>query len=101
MHFDFAGCCVGRLDECKVGLWACFGRDEKPGAVGFEVEGRAGFPDAGLEVGVLGSDVDFDGSCSCVACLDVAEIGETVSIGTESCGQPKFKEWQLRRERLI
>lgn len=50
MNFNFAGCCVGRLDECKIGLWAGFGGDEKPGAVGFEAEGGARFPDAGLEV---------------------------------------------------
>lgn len=45
--------------------------------------------------------MDFDGSCSSVACLDVAEIGETISIRTESGDQPKFKECQLRKERLF
>jgi hypothetical protein len=50
MHFDFAGSCVGRLDECKIGLWPGFGGDEKPGAVSFEAEGRARFPDACLEM---------------------------------------------------
>ena len=59
---DCAGSCVGRLDECKIGLWACFGWDEKPGAVGFEAEFCARFLDAGLEMRIWGGDVDFDGS---------------------------------------
>ncbi len=44
------------------------------------VKGGAGFPDASLEVGFLGGDMDFDCTSSGVACPDVAKVWEAVSI---------------------
>jgi hypothetical protein len=82
VDFYRAGAGVAGLDEGEIREKARFCRYQEPSSVRFGCEGGASFENSGLEFGGCGGDVYFDCTSSCIACLDIAEVGNAITIGT-------------------